>query len=134
MKTHAFANPPTPVEEGGARKGVPSSRGQTHAAGMRDRRGSEAAFGFESPPPQTFPGSGQLRSSVWLRKSAPSNLSRQWPAQKQRLASKVRPSNLSRQWLQMARPGARGQKNGRKRVFFVGMPTQWGGARCSKPR
>ena len=71
MKTHAFANPPTPVEEGGARKGVPSSRGQTHAAGMRDRRGSEAAFGFESPPPQTFPGSGQLRSSVWLRKSAP---------------------------------------------------------------
>ena len=31
-------NPPTPVEEGGARKGVPSLRGQTHAAGMREVR------------------------------------------------------------------------------------------------
>ena len=31
-------NPPTPVEEGGARKGVRSLRGQTHAAGMREVR------------------------------------------------------------------------------------------------
>ena len=30
--------PPTPVEEGGARKGVPSLRGQTHVAGMRVAR------------------------------------------------------------------------------------------------
>ena len=52
--------PPTPVEEGGARKGVPSLRGQTQVAGVREvrpdkwkqtaffSRDSEAAFGSES--------------------------------------------------------------------------------------
>ena len=52
-------------------------------------KGSEAAFGPESPPPQTFPGSGvRWRGSVL---------------------------------------GARmGEKNGRKRLLFVGTPTQWG--------